>query len=50
MNATKLFNLLKQFHVYESKKKNEIKELEHVAAASRGKRHVKFINQKMVVN
>jgi hypothetical protein len=49
MNALKLFNLLKQFHGFEDKKKNEIKEFEPVAAASRGKRHVRFIHQKMVV-
>jgi hypothetical protein len=50
MNATKLFNLLKQFHGYESNKKNEIKENEPIRNVSSGKRHVKFINQKMVVN
>lgn len=50
MNATKLFNLLKQFHVYESNKKNEKNEIEPIRNVSNRKRHVKFINQKMVVN
>jgi hypothetical protein len=50
MNATKLFNLLKQFHGYESNKKHEVKELEPKGKSNGGKRHVRFINQKMVVN
>jgi hypothetical protein len=50
MNALKLFNLLKQFHGYESNKKHEVKELAPKDKANGGKRHVKFINQKMVVN
>ena len=42
MNATKLFNLLKQFHVYESKKKNEINPTRKIIILYQFHVHVNF--------
>jgi hypothetical protein len=49
MNAIKLLNLLKQYHFFESNKKIEMKEIAPIRNHSNGKRHVKFINQKMIL-
>lgn len=50
MNAHRLLNLLKQFNFYESNKKIENKEQGSKNKENGGKRHVKFINQKMIVH